>query len=252
MRTGEALMFSVVRGLSGRAPLRRVAAAAVLSIMASLLAVLTSSAAHAMPRPVSIMVVGDSISQGSSGDFTWRYRLYQHLVANNVAPTFVGTRTDLFDNVANAFDDDHTYADPNFDQHHDAIWGRKLQDTVGTIGAEVSAANPDYLLVLLGINDLTFGVTDAAGTESNLRSLIANVRSAKPNEHIVLGKLLPNQHRQEDAAFNAIINDYNSRLPAVAAQLTTATSPIVVAESGQDIDPSTDLWDGIHPNAQGE
>src|SRR5690606_5359517 len=37
-----------------------------------------------------IMITGDSISQGSSGDYTWRYRLYKHLTANGVTPDFVG------------------------------------------------------------------------------------------------------------------------------------------------------------------
>jgi hypothetical protein len=28
-------------------------------------------------RPISVMVVGDSITQGSNGDWTWRYRIWE-------------------------------------------------------------------------------------------------------------------------------------------------------------------------------
>jgi hypothetical protein len=40
-----------------------------------------------------IMVVGDSISQGHEGDFTWRYRLAQHLGNVGAAADFVGPWT---------------------------------------------------------------------------------------------------------------------------------------------------------------
>ena len=37
------------------------------------------------------MVVGDSISHGFEGDYTWRYRLWQWFQSNNVAVDFVGS-----------------------------------------------------------------------------------------------------------------------------------------------------------------
>src|SRR5258708_7438297 len=49
-----------------------------------------------------IMIVGDSITQGSSGDYTWQYRLYEHLRADGVSPQMVGPDNWLFNNVTNA------------------------------------------------------------------------------------------------------------------------------------------------------
>ena len=48
------------------------------------------------PGAISMMVVGDSLSQGFEGDWTWRYRLWewfdsQGLVVDFVGP-FIGTR----------------------------------------------------------------------------------------------------------------------------------------------------------------
>lgn len=44
----------------------------------------------ALTDSMKIMVVGDSISHGREGDFTWRYRLYQWLKSEKVDFEFVG------------------------------------------------------------------------------------------------------------------------------------------------------------------
>jgi hypothetical protein len=53
------------------------------------------------PGAISMMVVGDSISQGGEGDWTWRYRLwewfkFQDVVVDFVGP-FLGTRPQAID-----------------------------------------------------------------------------------------------------------------------------------------------------------
>lgn len=202
--------------------------------------------------PMTAMVVGDSITQGSSGDFTWRYRLYKALTTAGVTVTFQGPYTDLFDNVASAWDNDHAYADPVFDQRHDARWGETLQTAAELIQSDVATYSPDYLLVLLGVNDMGWGISDAAGTQTSLRAFIAHARAAKFDERFIFGQIPPDTREQSDPAFASMITDYNSRLVAEAAALSTPQSPISVTDGGADINPVTDLWDGIHPNAQGE
>jgi fibronectin type 3 domain-containing protein len=196
-----------------------------------------------------LMVVGDSISQGSSGDFTWRYRLYEHLVADGLTPQMVGPYNWLFNNVTGV-QGDCTYADPTFETAHDAVWGRMLADEMATIQAEVGASRPDYLLILIGINDLAFGRTDVPGTEANLKTFVSNARAANPNLRIVLGDLLPKLAMASTLA--SAVTQYNTDLPTIASQLSTASSPVVVADDASAIDPSADLWDGTHPNANGE
>ena len=62
--------------------MKKGAASGVALLIALVLAVVAfPTAAQAATTP-AIMVVGDSISQGSSGDYTWRYRLAKHLTAN--------------------------------------------------------------------------------------------------------------------------------------------------------------------------
>jgi hypothetical protein len=64
---------------------------------------------------------------------------------------------------------------------------------------------------------------------------VANARAANPNIKIVLGKLLPKENPGSTLASE--ITQYNTDLPAIALQLSTSSSPVVVAERerrGQD------------------
>src|SRR5215471_12833106 len=93
-----------------------------------------------------IMIVGDSITKGSSGDYTWQYRLYEHLRADGVSPQMVGPYNWLFNNVTNV-DGDCSYADPKFERANDARWGMTLFEERAAIRAKVATYRPSYLLV---------------------------------------------------------------------------------------------------------
>lgn len=43
--------------------------------------------------PLRILIVGDSMTQGAEGDYTWRYRIWSWLRQQNVSATFVGPYT---------------------------------------------------------------------------------------------------------------------------------------------------------------
>ncbi len=206
------------------------------------------------PRPHRIMVVGDSISQGSSGDFTWRMRLYRHLVDAGVAVDMVGPRDTLYDNVTDQ-QGSQDYADPSFDADHDAMWGRMLDEAATNIGAEVTTARPDVILVLLGINDLTYG-GEIADAEASARALVANAHAASPTTSIVFGTVLPTEFTRINPSFAAKIAGFNRQLAALAAasekRTGAAGAPVLVADTAREIDVVDDLYDGTHPNARGE
>ncbi len=58
-----------------------------------------AAACRSADDPVRILLVGDSVTQGSAGDWTWRYRLAQHLVDADVPFDFVGPDDGLLDNL---------------------------------------------------------------------------------------------------------------------------------------------------------
>ncbi|MEU4690578.1 GDSL-type esterase/lipase family protein [Actinoplanes sp. NPDC023714] len=232
-----------VRRMAVSAAALALALALALTVTALVAPASTAAGAAAGPR---IMVVGDSISQGSTGDYTWRYRFYRNLVAQGVPADMVGPRDWIFDNVAQR-QGDTRYADPNFDRDHDATWGRAAVEEKDTIAGEVRGADPDYLLILLGINDLAW-FTDPAGAEAGLRAVVANARSAKPTVRIVLGSVLPTARAATDPAFAAKVADLNVRIAAIVS----GTSAAALAATANGFVAGDDTYDGVHPNARGE
>src|SRR5260370_21486415 len=98
------------------------------------------------------MIVGDLITQGSSGDYTWQYRLYKHLLADGVRARMVGPYGWLFNNVTGS-QGDHSYADPNFEYANDAAWGMALFREKDAIGGKRATLRPGYLLRFLCLLD---------------------------------------------------------------------------------------------------
>ncbi|MEU1072715.1 MULTISPECIES: GDSL-type esterase/lipase family protein [unclassified Streptomyces] len=205
------------------------------------------------PDMVNIMIVGDSISHGSSGDWTWRYRFWKHLHEHDVSIDLVGPKGTL-DNIrtAEVGDDDATYAEPEFDPDHDAQWGRPYLSEKDEIEAKVREHHPDYVLVLLGINDLFWYGVEPAQFEANLREFVAGARRAEPHVTIVLGTILQCAKAVDDRDFGARLDACNDRLRAAADDLTTPTSPVVIAETAAEFVAAEHTWDGTHPNPNGE
>ena len=148
---------------------RRVAQAwrwtAALAAVVALAAAGCSSAAHAATggtqpsttatstKQIRVMIMGDSITQETTGDYTWRYRLAEHL--SLTAPglvNFVGDRSDVYDDVASK-QGSHAYADPLFDSDHSAVWGDALSLEMPKVQALVQKIPTDVLIVALGGND---------------------------------------------------------------------------------------------------
>jgi lysophospholipase L1-like esterase len=197
------------------------------------------------------MIVGDSITEGSAGDYTWQYRLYKHLLADGVSPRMVGPYHSLYNNVTNT-EGDHSYANPRFEHANDARWGLTLFRAKDAIGSVVATYRPGYLLVLLGLDDISWYGLSQSVMASNLAGFIDAARAARPAIRIVLGLIPPNIHERDNSALADDIASYNTTIIRTAAQLSTPASPIAVAHDGAHIDVAADLWDGTHPNANGE
>ena len=104
----------------------------------------TPAAAEPTPEPVRILLVGDSVTQGSAGDWTWRYRLWEHLDAAGVEFDLVGPRTDLYDNIAGEHGS-AAYADGEFDRDHAARWGMQVEVLDVPIADLVAEHRPDVV-----------------------------------------------------------------------------------------------------------
>ena len=246
---------------------RRLALLLVLSlttIFASVVGSPSTANAAASPR---IMVVGDSISQGLEGDFTWRYRLWQHLTASGLTPQFVGpwtgtTRAGPYTGSSDPYHDGAYRPGISFTESANlAEWGWMMADAKAAIAQQMRNHTPDYLLVELGFNDIAWNLGDdspetiAAGVISSMRELVTNARAVNPNVRILLADV---PHRSAISTYPELpgkLDAYNARLNAgITAVNSAAPSSPGVVRVGFDAAYrfGTDAYDGLHPNVRGE
>ncbi|WP_142152938.1 SGNH/GDSL hydrolase family protein [Streptomyces sp. SLBN-31] len=197
------------------------------------------------------MPVGDSMTIGSAGEHTWRYRMWQHLRDTYGGPcAVVGPRETLYDKATDA-PTSYEYADPDFPRAHLAGWGEGWLHMAPLIAQAVRAQRADVLLVSLGLIDLGF-YTNAEQTAENVRRFVAEARTANPRVRMAVLPVIPNVRAAEDAPFAAQVTLFNELLAKAVADLDEPRSPLLLASPPPSYDIHLDTYDGTHPNASGE
>lgn len=239
-----------------RPSFRRVIAVG-LSLVAGLSSLYVLEVASAPPAAAAgshrVLITGDSITQGSNGDYTWRYRLFKKL--QSTAPgsfEFVGPDTRLFDHVTNTYTSTN-YLDPNFaGKAHAARWGTTFIDQLPHIGEQVRSSNANVLVVMLGSNDLAYR-TSPAQTVANLRKYIQSARAAAPGIDVVVGEVVTRWDPwTQSTLLGQQTAEYKTRAAELARELNTTSQRVVVAPTLTGWNPHSHTWDGSHPNAAGE
>ena len=204
---------------------------------------LATASSAAAADPVRVLLVGDSITQGSAGDWTWRYRLWQHLTSHGVAVDLVGPREDLWDNLAEG-PGSTAYVDPAFDRDHAARWGMTMAYPDVPIATLVTDYRPDVVVEMLGAADLQYLDATPDQLEAVTRAFVADVHSADPDTDVVLATV-PKPWLPAAAEFNLRVED-------LAAELDTPAARVVPADVAAGLDRVQDTWDDAHLNAWGE
>lgn len=231
----------------------------------------SSAAASSVARspagtPVRIMAVGDSITHGSTGDFTWRFFLWKHLVASGVSADMVGPKQAPY----GVEPWPGAYADEDFDQDHAATWGDVMTPGGGHHDptALLSGYRPDVVVVALGTNDLAWLGASPAELLDLARTWVATARATSPGTDFVIMEV-PYTTRtaagdqqagcaHDPAPVPCRATAYNALLPGLAAELGTASSRVVVASvtgdyvMGADDDAPADTYDLVHPTTRGQ
>ncbi|MCX5200491.1 GDSL-type esterase/lipase family protein [Streptomyces sp. NBC_00237] len=211
------------------------------------------------PRPIpeddrmhSFLFVGDSMTIGCPGDYTWRYRMWQHLEATTPGEyEIVGPRTTLYD-PATAAPTSHAYAAEDFTaRRHLAGWGEGWLHMAPAIRSTVLETGADTLLVSLGLIDLGF-YTNAEQTAANLDLFLTEARAANPRIRVAVHPVIPNVRAERDAPFAAQCARFNELLATTVADRGSAASPLLLATPHPTYDIHTDTYDGTHPGPTGE
>lgn len=199
-----------------------------------------------------VMVVGDSISHGREGDWTWRYRIWQWFQQQHIPLRFVGPYTGTvppeephpprpppLDGEATNLPPRAScyshggYADdvePGFlaNSHHFAWSGRQAFDMQHLIAEQVAAHQPDLCLVELGFNDLGWRMASPLHVIGNMKHLIDEARSAKPDVKFAIANIPHRTHMsgREDLPINT--DAYNKMLARCLPYWSTPTSPLAL------------------------
>lgn len=236
----------LARVLRPRRPLRAALLAAV--------AVAAACAPTAQAAEQRVLILGDSIAQGTAGDVTWRARLWQSLQeapGGTEQVDFIGSTSALFNVALNRQDDNHLYAEPAFDQDHESVWGTTLATVVPLLPAKLAALPqpPTTVVVALGTNDAPAGTAKALGL---MRRLIATVRGAAPGADVVMQVPYMPVNPNTGAGLNiSYTQSFAAGLATIASELDTPSERVVVAPVSA-FDARVHTWDGHHPNAAGE
>jgi hypothetical protein len=220
-----------------------------------------------------ILIVGDSITNGILGDYTWRYRLWQDLSGTNAQ--FVGHRTGTeniyddpvdvasvngqhgpADNYANPTDGYYNSSvEPLFlrgGDHHDALWGWTYFYAKEYVAQDVSAYHPGYLLIELGFDDLAWRGSKPSTMLADAKILVGSVRAVDPAIRILIANVVTRTPLPNLPHLNANIEEYNAGLAAAVPGWSTARSPVKLVNVSSIYNPSSDSYDGLHPNGEGE
>lgn len=102
--------------------------------------------------------------------------------------------------------------------------------------------NPHIVLLHIGTNDM-WG-SDPAGAPTRLGTLLDNIISRAPSALVVVSNIIPWPAEASD------VSRYNSQIPTVVEQRRLQGKNVLFVDQFTGF-PSSELADGIHPNAAG-
>jgi lysophospholipase L1-like esterase len=222
--------------------------------------VVSSSAAA-----LSIMPLGDSITDGANTPGSYRIKLFQDFGSDPSKVVFLGSLSNGYPSLP---------LTPVIETLHEGHSGWTIKNTSGFIDTRQnppvvkdrsglyeqipswlnSSVNPNVILLLIGTNDINMNYLVSSAPD-RLDQLITRIATTKPKASIIVGNLPP-----IDDANNAFRYDLNSNARAITFN---ATIPGIVQKHHDlqsqkvyfcDINSHlgfSDLYDGLHPNATG-
>ncbi|MFD9335394.1 FG-GAP-like repeat-containing protein [Streptomyces sp. NPDC060028] len=194
----------------------------------------TTATAAAQPAPplVRIMPLGDSITAGANSSTGAGYRapLWDLMAGQSrYTPDFVGSGS--FGGVADGDNEGHS--------------GWTIDDVRRNIDGWQAAADPDVVLLHLGINDLHNNHADPEEAARRLSSLVDRVLANRPGVSVIVQGLLTDTtgFEQQTRVFNAVIQGEESARRGRGERFRYVEPP--------RLDVAAELPDHLHPNDAG-
>ncbi|RIJ43071.1 GDSL-type esterase/lipase family protein [Pontibacter oryzae] len=209
-----------------------------------------------------ILCLGNSITQGSiTRDIeerpSYRYKLWQKLVDENIDFEFVGSH-DVNEGGAPAVKGT-VYKGKTYTNRNEGHWGWTVDEILngkngeGNLAQWLQTYTPDIVLIHLGTNDVFRQCPSDpdcfSKTKEELSQVIDLLRDKNPTITIFLAQVIP-ANLQPSIPEDLIT--LNSKIQELAIEYTTPTSSIILVDQHTSFDAVADTHDNVHPNASGE
>jgi lysophospholipase L1-like esterase len=198
---------------------------------------------------ITILPLGDSITQANNMHLSYRYNLWTKLIDDGRLFNMVGS-------LDNNFNGDPTwppYLGHNFDPDHEGHWGWRADQVLngrigqGSLREWLAYYTPDVVLIHIGSNDVYQGQSTVSSV-TEIKAIIDTLRTDNPNVTIFLAKLIP----INSGTYNPRIIALNAEMDGIAANKSTVDSPVWVVDQYSGFDAAVDTYDNVHPDASGE
>ncbi len=186
---------------------------------------------------VKLLALGDSITHGTSGFWSYRRELTSKLDADTCSYDMVGSEFGP---------EDGTVGSGDFDRDHEGHRGFRTDEILSGLPGWMSQYQPDWILLHIGTNDVIQGVSPSIAA-ANITSIIQQIRIVNPSAGILMAQIIPNFPTNE-----SVVNSLNSEIFTVASSTTTAQSPVIVVDQYSGYDTFVNNFDQVHPNLSGE
>jgi lysophospholipase L1-like esterase len=180
---------------------------------------------------VILMPLGDSITDGGDSMGGYRLDLWKKLVQTD------GDKIDFVGSLNGGPSD-------LGDKDHEGHIGWNITELDEQISGWMTSSKPDIVLLHIGTNDLDQGAS-ASEMETNLKKLITDIYTAKPDTALVVSSLIVTTVG-EKATWTA----YNAAIPGIVNGFKSQGKNITYVDMSNSLTES-DLDDGAHPTWEG-
>ena len=189
-----------------------------------------------------IMPMGDSITLGVPVNGGYRDPLYTLLTNRADTFTLVGSQTGYATAALTAAGQ----------THHEGHSGYVITNGTGRTGLDENLAgwigpgaeDPDKILLMIGSNDINLGY-DMTNAPTRLSNLISHMYGYRTNVKLYVASIIPMVGHEPD------VQAFNAAIPGIAASHRALGHDVVYVPMYESLNISTDLADGLHPNALG-
>ncbi|SPO07483.1 related to acetylxylan esterase [Cephalotrichum gorgonifer] len=179
------------------------------------------------------MPFGDSITDYGC----WRALVWEMFQQSGHDVEFVGSRTSETACGGLVYDRDHE-GHPGY-----AAAGIASQNQL----VDWLRQNPaDIITMHLGTNDILQRRGPTSAILEAFSTMVGQMRDSNPSMMIIVAQIIPLPQ------YAAAVDELNASIPAWAASVNSTRSPVYVVDQWTGLDPSTDLYDGVHLTESGE